>query len=405
MDALDQLVGDGGADRPARQQVFGAVDFRRLGQYGAPAVGDQAVHGGTQSRVGGDAGVAVGATALQRDSQMLDGAGCPFDLVGFVQQLLDVADALGDRLGGAADLLDREGVQPGAGLQTLGLDQRVDLIGFAAEADDQHGGEVDVARVAGERTPQHLQRFAIRRHRTAHAVSQCDHAIHVGVRRHRFGMNVAPEMIGDGVSDRGGAVDRGENADVIARGDTAIRSSNPHEGGGGGDPLDGRDLAADGIVFRIALRIALHIALFMAGAFQVADAEIVDVDMIAGRDGTDGATDDLAVAANHVSAVQGSDGDLVGGGHGGCQDDARQDFGTFGQRRTRDDDIIAFVQADDRGGGLGGVFDQCHELAPRAACATLVYAASGQSLFNQLFIMIPVATPYPVAVRPTTESY
>ena len=69
-DAVDQLLADllrGGA---ADEQVLGAVDLRRLGEHGGAAILDQHVGGAAERRVGGDAGIAVGAAAFERHHQL-----------------------------------------------------------------------------------------------------------------------------------------------------------------------------------------------------------------------------------------------------------------------------------------------------------------------------------------------
>ena len=64
----DELFADCARHRAARQQVLGAVDLRRLGQDRGAAVAHEQVDGGAERRIGGDAGIAVGAAALQADA-------------------------------------------------------------------------------------------------------------------------------------------------------------------------------------------------------------------------------------------------------------------------------------------------------------------------------------------------
>ena len=61
--------------RAPGEQVLGAVDLGRLGQHGGAAVAHEVVDGGAERRVGGDAGVAVRAAALQGERQLAGGDG------------------------------------------------------------------------------------------------------------------------------------------------------------------------------------------------------------------------------------------------------------------------------------------------------------------------------------------
>ena len=56
-----------------------------------------------------------------------------------------------------------------------------DLVGLAAEADDEHGREVRVAGVAGDRAAQHVHAVAFARHAAAGPVGQRHHAVDVGI--------------------------------------------------------------------------------------------------------------------------------------------------------------------------------------------------------------------------------
>ena len=63
--------------------------------------------------------------------------------------------------------------------------QRADLVRLAAESDDQHAGEVGMARIAAERAAQDRHAVALRVHAAAAAVRQRDHAVDVGKRGER----------------------------------------------------------------------------------------------------------------------------------------------------------------------------------------------------------------------------
>ncbi len=71
----------------------------------------------------------------------------------------------------------------GARLQALRLDQAGDLVALAAQADDQHAGQVRVARVAGDRATQHVEVIARRRHAAAAGLRERGDAVDVRDRR------------------------------------------------------------------------------------------------------------------------------------------------------------------------------------------------------------------------------
>ena len=69
MDSLDQLAADLRRRRAARQQMFGAVDLRRLREDRRAAVAHQNVGGGAERRIGGDPRIAVRAATLKRERE------------------------------------------------------------------------------------------------------------------------------------------------------------------------------------------------------------------------------------------------------------------------------------------------------------------------------------------------
>jgi len=73
-----------------------------------------------------------------------------------------------------------------AGRQAFILHQARQLVGLAAQADDQHGGKVGVARIAGDRPAQHVRAFGVVAAGTSALVRERDHAIDV-----RIGLQVA----------------------------------------------------------------------------------------------------------------------------------------------------------------------------------------------------------------------
>ena len=70
LDPLDQLFAHLCADRAAGQQMFGTVYLGRLRQNRRAPHAHQKITGHTQSRIGGDPGIAIGTAALQADGQL-----------------------------------------------------------------------------------------------------------------------------------------------------------------------------------------------------------------------------------------------------------------------------------------------------------------------------------------------
>src|SRR6218665_502921 len=270
-DALDQFRAHLGLDGAAREQVLGAVHLGRLAEDGAAAMRHQQVHRRAQRRVGADARVAVGAAALQPDRDVRRAARLALDGVGARQHRLDHPPPLVYHPPRAALLLDVEAVQVLAFDQLARGQPAADLVGLAAQPDEQHAGAVRVPGVAGERAREKLHAQALLVHAAAAAVGQRDHAVDVGKRRQRLRVGVAREMIGNGARDGGRAVHAGQHGKVVARGHAAVGAPYAHETGlapGG----RGLDIGAEGVV-------ALEPALVRA------HVQVVGVHMLAGRNG------------------------------------------------------------------------------------------------------------------------
>ena len=185
-----------------------------------------------QRGVGADARIPVAATALQAHGQVAQGHGLARRAVRLGQHGFDQCHAFVNRLARAACVLDVEGGQLHVFLQTFLRDQACDLVGLAAQAHHQHGRKVGVLGVAAQGAAQHMQFFAIAGGGASHAVGQRDHAIDVGKVGQGFGANVASKVIGNGTRRCGRAIDRGQHADVVARGHTTVRTHDALERGG-----------------------------------------------------------------------------------------------------------------------------------------------------------------------------
>ena len=210
----------------AGEEVLGAVDLGGLGEDGGAAVADEDVDGCAEGGIGADAGVGVGAAALEAEDEVGSGDGCAGDLIGLLEEFEDGGDSLLDGAGGAPLLLNGAGAQ-GVGGAGEG-DERLDLVGLAAEAEEEDAGEVGVGGVADEDAAEEVGGFAVFGHAAAGAVGDGDDAVDVGVGAEDFGGEVGGDAAGDG----GGAVDGGEDADVVAGGDAAVGADDALEGGG-----------------------------------------------------------------------------------------------------------------------------------------------------------------------------
>src|SRR4051812_12303326 len=225
---IDQLLADFAADGAAREQMLGAISLRRLRQDHGAAVTYDEIAGRTQRRIGGNAGIAIRAAALQRHGQFADRNGLAPDLVGLRECLAHEGDAGFHRLAGAADLLDVHRAQ--AAGELLLLHQAADLVHLAAEAEHDDVGEVHMPRIATERAAEQRQGLVLR-HAAAGLMGQRNHAVDIGEVGQRIiaGERIFLEYVGDEACDMRAAIHRGEDADIVARGDAAVRAADAFE--------------------------------------------------------------------------------------------------------------------------------------------------------------------------------
>ena len=163
LDHADELLADVAAGGAAGEQVLGAVDLRRLRQDGRAAVAHELVHRRAQRRVGGDAGIAVGAAALQGEHELGRRHGFALHRVDLVQHALDALDAGLHRLAGAAGLLDRHGAEGVVLLDAVGFLPARDLEALAAQAHHHDAADVRVGGVAPLRALEDLVALALAR--------------------------------------------------------------------------------------------------------------------------------------------------------------------------------------------------------------------------------------------------
>ena len=188
MDAVDEILRDLFVLRPPREEMLAAVDLRRFAQDDGSALADDLVGGAPQTRIGGDAGPAVGAPALQRHDELGGGDGLALGLVRDRQDPLDGLDPGLDRLLEAAVLLDREDRR----LVTIAQPGRINEIGrlidLAAEAEDHVAADVRMIDDAGHRALQHTKVGRTVVGATATLRPQRDDAVDVGIRLHLLGI-------------------------------------------------------------------------------------------------------------------------------------------------------------------------------------------------------------------------
>ena len=315
--------------------MLGAVDLRRLGEHRGAAVLDQHVGGDAERRIGGDAGIAVRAAALQREHDFRGGAGLALGARHDRQHRLDALNPLGDGLPGAAGRLD------GHGLEVIALDQAVfflhavDLKHLAAEPDHDGGAEVGVGGVAPLGPAQHVEAFAVSGKPAAGAVHEGDRAVDAGIILEHAR---AVDLLGDELRDRGRAVHRREHADVVARAGAPARAHVALEGRAqlGGEHLVVLRVLADAVV-----------------AGEIMERHVMLVHPFARADAARGKADDLAELAHRRALADRLDRHLV------AARDALACGGARGLRARRhrvdgDDDVVLRRKADDarRGHGL-----------------------------------------------------
>ena len=286
-----------------------------------------------QRRIGGDAGVTVGAAALQRHRQFAGRHRLALHFIRVDQRLAHEGDAGFHRLAGAADFLDVHRAQTAREL--LLLHQPADLVDLAAEAEHDDGGKIRMPRVAAERPPQQRQRLVLR-HAAAGLVGQRHHAVDIGKIRQRIvaGERILLEHVGDDAGDMRAAIHRGEDADIVAGRDAAVGTANALEGRGQIEIRRRRDVDAVSIVLG-----------------EIAHAAILGVDVLARRDRNRRKADDLAVAPHRLADRDRLDRHLVAGGNPLDRGDAVGHHHAGRQARACNQHAIIGVQADHGGWG------------------------------------------------------
>ena len=201
------------------QQMLGAEHFGDLREDRRAAGFGHAICDVTHERIRGDAGEAVGAAALQADRERGERAGLAPVLLRDRAPALRAPRALLRSSSSVACALNAR-MRAGSMSSDFG-EQRVELIRFAAETDDEHAAGVGMHGERGEHAPRVRQ--IVSELRAAEGMRERVHAIHAAVER-------SVPMLRDALRGARDAADRAQNPDFVARADAAIAPAIAHEG-------------------------------------------------------------------------------------------------------------------------------------------------------------------------------
>ena len=218
MDRVDELLRHLRASGPPREQVLGAVDLRRLPEHDRSALADKQVARVPEPGVGGHAGPAVRASALQRHHQLRGGDRLADGSIGDRQQPNDRLDSALDRRGIPAVVLDRDH-RGRVGGEVSMLDHVRRLVDLAAQTEDHVGGDVRMVHDAGERALELAQAARADVRAAPSLVRKADHPVDIREACEHAG---ACDLFDHGDRRRRGAVDRREHGDVVARPDPSV---------------------------------------------------------------------------------------------------------------------------------------------------------------------------------------
>src|SRR5579875_37604 len=173
------------------------------------------------------------------------------------------------------------------------------LSGFAAESNEDIGGDVGMLGKAGQCTVELMMVGSIVLHGAAALVCDGHHAINVGIVPKQIS---GTDTLGDVLAGAGRAVDRADDGDVVARAVTAVAPVVAHpvthgDGAGGIRPRRNRrrwTIAAKTII-----------------SLESSSRDIMNVDPFPRFDVLAGETDDLAIFGDGFAFVDPAQGDLV----------------------------------------------------------------------------------------------
>jgi hypothetical protein len=195
-----------------------------------------------------------------------------------------------------------------------------------------------VAGIAREGAEQGLVALVLEAHAAAGAVHDRHDAVDVLKVAEPGGLH---RRLGDEAGDRARAVHRGEHADIVAGAEAAVVAAVAHEAARRLDRGERGCVDADGVI-----------------AAVLAHAEVLGVDMGAGRDVGGGAADDLAVADHRLARGDGAERDLVAALDRLGERDALGQDGAGGEVLERDGDGVVGMQ--DNAVGSFGLLDRGH---------------------------------------------
>ena len=304
-----------------------------------------------ERRVGGDAGIAVGAAALERQHDLRHRHRLALHRGDARQHLLDLLDAALDRLPRAAGRLDGHGVEILVLLEAVVLHETGDLHHLAAEADEQRAADIGMRGIAPLGPLHHVEALAApARHAAAMAVDEGHDAVDRRIIVEDAG---AVEGVGDEARHRGRAVHRGEDADIVPRPDLAVRALVALEGAALGERQH-------------MLRLGGLGELVVAG--EIVDAAIVLVDVLARPDRHLGEADDLPEFPDRLALGDRHRRHLVALRHPAHRRHALR-HRTGQDRVDRDEEVVIGMEAKDArilgafgqaGNGQNGRVGVCH---------------------------------------------
>ena len=330
----DQFLAHLARDGAAGQQMFGAIGFRAFRENHRAALRHHQITGSPQRGIGGNAGIPVRATALQRHAKRAGRHRHAGHRIGLGQHLAHEANPGLHRLAGAAGLLN--GQRPQAPGQALLLQHAAQLVHLAAQANGDDMGKIRVPREAGQHPAQDPQRLLLG-HAAAGLMGQRHHAIHLGIIGQRV-IPIAEGVFGEGAGDQvrhmGGTIHAGDDANVIARGHPAI---------GAADALENlRHLGQ-------RRRPGIHPPGVITG--EIAHRHIVGMHPFPRRYGLGGEADDLAIAAHRLARGMAQHRHLVPSRHPPARHDIGRNRRARRQGYAGNDHAILLMQPDDGRGG------------------------------------------------------
>ncbi len=198
--------------RTLHQQPFRSEDFRNLRQNRGAAPRGDPVGDAPDERIRADAAEPVGAAAFDADAERFDSARLAPIAFGDLHELLDCTQA------GLCLIrlsLCREGAHARAlRIRQLGQ-QRLELIRFAAEPDDQHAARIRVLRKRRDEPARAVEIAA--ELRAAELMRKCMHAVDAICEPR---IREASDPLGRPAD----TADRTQNPDFVARADAAVRT-------------------------------------------------------------------------------------------------------------------------------------------------------------------------------------